>query len=332
MTDVALSKYCDLIPIERYSSIAGRGGLNDLPPQTLIESTHYLADFVGEAYRITREEVLSDKVLHADETPHKMLEGDIKKNWYLWGFLSRKGVYFEIRDTRSGNVASDVLVDAKCSHLISDAYSGYEKALRESNELRKKKGLPLIKCLYCNAHATRKFKEANEALKETPDPEIQWFVQQYQKIYDLDDETVGLNSENVMELRKQMVPLFEEMKKRAEQVQNSYSSKSGFGKALSYFLNYYEGLTLFTTEPDLPIDNNILERQLRNPVVGRKTWLGTHSKRGAQTAAVLFALVESCKLLGVNPREYFKALVQDLHQGKIAYSPYQFKMRQLAVK
>jgi hypothetical protein len=63
-------------------------------------------------------------------------------------------------------------------------------------------------------------------------------------------------------------------------------------------------LILFTTDPDLPIDNNVLER---------------HSKRGAQTAAVLFTLLE------VNPREYFKNLVQDIHRGKLADSPYQFK-------
>jgi transposase len=330
MTDVALSKYCDLIPIERYSSIAGRGGLKDLPSQTLIESTHYVADFVGGAYEITREEVLSGKVLHADETPHKMLEGDPKKNWRLWGFLNAdRGVYFEIRDTRAGEVASGVLSDSICRYLMSDAYSGYGKALREANKIRKQKGLPPIECLYCNAHAIRKFKDASEVHKqqEIVDPECEWFVQKYQAIFDLDDEGRNLHPEGMIELRAKMVSIFNEMKDRAIHIQNNYSSKGKMGKALSYFLDYYEGLTLFTTAPDLPIDNNALERQLRNPVVGRKTWLGTHSKRGAKTAAILFTLVESCKLISVNPREYFKALIQDLHQGKEPYSPYQYKIR-----
>ena len=51
---------------------------------------------------------------------------------------------------------------------------------------------------------------------------------------------------------------------------------------MSYFLENYDGLTLFLKNPSLPIDNNQQERLLRNPVVGRKTWYGTHSKRGAQ--------------------------------------------------
>jgi transposase len=330
--DVGLSKYCDLIPIERYSSIAGRGGLKDLPHQTLIESTHNLADFLGGAYKITQEEVVTSKVIYGDETPHKMLEGDDKKNWRLWGFLSRQAVYFDIRDTRSGDIASELLVDSHCEYLMSDAYCGYGKAIRETNEKRKERGLRPIQCLYCNAHAIRKFKEANEALKDTPDPECEWFVKKYQKIYDLNEDSKDLHSEEVMKLRKEMGLLFEEMKQRAQEVQNSYPSKSHIGKALSYLLDYYEGLTLFTTTADLPIDNNVLERQLRNPVVGRKTWIGTHSKRGAKTAAILFTLVESCKLLKINPREYFRTLVQDLHQGKTPYSPHQFKMRQMAAK
>ena len=38
--DVVLSKYCDLIPIERYVQMASRSGLMDLPPNSLIDLTH----------------------------------------------------------------------------------------------------------------------------------------------------------------------------------------------------------------------------------------------------------------------------------------------------
>lgn len=49
------------------------------------------------------------------------------------------------------------------------------------------------------------------------------------------------------------------------------------------------------------------------------------SERGAETAAILFSLVETCKLNGVNPREYFKKLVQDIHNKKSPYTPSEFK-------
>jgi len=94
---------------------------------------------------------------------------------------------------------------------------------------------------------------------------------------------------------------------------------------MGYFLNNYEEFTRFIESTDLPIDNNPAERLLRSAVIGRKTWYGTHSKRGAETAAILFSLVESCKLNKINPRDYFKNLVQDLHQGKNPYTPKDYK-------
>jgi transposase len=78
--DVSVSKYCDLIPIERYASIAKRQGFPGLPPNSLIELTHYLAEFLGDIYKMIRDEVLASEILHADETPHKMLEGDERTN------------------------------------------------------------------------------------------------------------------------------------------------------------------------------------------------------------------------------------------------------------
>lgn len=314
--DVVTSKYCDLIPIERYAGMAGRNSLADLPPQSLIELTHIFANFVQKAYDKLKEEVTSEDVLHADETPHRMLEENDKKSWYLWGFSTRMSCYFEIHNTRSGDVASEILQNSACEYLVSDVFSGYGKAVKDSNVHRKSKNLPLIKNVYCNAHARRKFRESESRFPE----EASYFIGVYGKIYRL-NKMSHLWPQKTQRLRKLMQPLFEEIKSRSIEMMGGYSSKSSIGKAMSYFLKNYEGLTLFLDNPLLPIDNNSQERLLRNPVIGRKTWYGTHSQRGAQTNATLFSLVESCKLNKVNPREYFKKLVQDLHGGKEPYTP-----------
>ena len=101
---------------------------------------------------------------------------------------------------------------------------------------------------------------------------------------------------------------------------------SGLDKAVKYFLKHYDDLILCTTDPDIPLENNLSERNLRPPVVGRKTWLGTHSKRGAMTNATLFTIVQSCKICNVNPRNYFKWVVEQIHQGKRLLTPYQYSM------
>lgn len=317
MIDVAMSKYCDLIPIDRYSSIAGRSGLMDLPPQSLIKLTHDLADFSEGAYGKLKNEVAAGIVLNADETPHRMLEDNDNKSWYLWGFSTPKTSYFEVHDTRSGDVVSEVLKASKCEYLVSDVFSGYAKAVKDVNKLRKKKGLPNINNVYCNAHSRRKFKEATEKFPN----EAQYFIDIYKKIYRLDKIARARPPDRILRVRRLMTKLFEEMKTSAMENVAGYSNKSKIARAMKYFLKNYDELTLFIENKDLPIDNNLQERQMRSPVVGRKTWYGTHSKRGARTTAILFSLVESCKLNNVNPREYFKNLVQDLHQGKEPYTP-----------
>jgi transposase len=321
--DVALSKYCDLIPIERYAAIAARGGLKDLPRNSLIEMTHHFADFVSQAYSLLKTEVMCSRVLCADETPHRMLEGSDKKSWYLWGFSTENLCFLECHDTRSGDIASDVLMKSKCEILLTDKYSGYGKAVRICNKTRSSLGQPLIQSAYCNAHARRYF------FKSFPHyQEAKLYLEHYHEIYQLNSASKGKPPPDIFELRTQMKWRFEAMKEQALLDLASYPVQSKFGKALGYFLDNYLGLTLFLNDPDVSIDNNSQERLLRGHVVGRKTWYGTHSERGALTAAILFSLVETCKLNQVNPREYFKNLVEDLLAGGKTYTPKDFKLAQ----
>ena len=115
------------------------------------------------------------------------------------------------------------------------------------------------------------------------------------------------------------------MKANAMEELGQYSLKGKYAKALKYFLKNYETLTFFLKDAETPIDNNAQERNLRSHVMGRKSWYGTHSKRGALTAAILFSIVESCKLIQVNPRQYFESLVKDMLDGQDPYTPADYK-------
>lgn len=323
--DVAVSKYCDLTPIERYVQMAGRGGLIDLPPHSLIELTHAYADFLSPIYILIEQEALNERSLRADETPHKMLEGSQTKNWYLWGFSSPTACYLECRNTRAGSVASDFLLKSKCEVLLTDVFSGYNKACNEVNEIRAKNGLTKIKNANCNAHARRYFFKAQDHYKDAD-----LYLEDYHQIYILNKESKGKPPDEVLELRSQMRSRFESMKKRALEELILYPQKNKYNKALGYFLSNYEGLTLFLADADVEIDNNGQERILRSHVVGRKTWYGTHSERGSFTAAVLFTIIETCKLNNVNPREYLKKVTDDILAGNAPYSPKSFKVNSMA--
>lgn len=320
--DVSLSKYCDLIPMERYVQMAKRGGLMDLPPNTLIDLTHKFAFFVKEVYRKIGDGVLQARVLRADETPHKMLEGSEKKSWYLWGFSTDTLCFLECHDTRSGDVASNILLKSKCEVLVTDVYAGYSKGTRIANIEREKLKLAQIISAYCNSHARRNFFKTKENY-----PEAFFYLDHYHEIYQLNSQSKGKPPNEVLELRAKMKPHFEAMRDRAMEELPRYPKGNKYEKALSYLLNNYEGFTKFLKDPDIPIDNNAQERLLRSHVVGRKTWYGTHSEQGAETAAILFSIVETCKLNGVNPREYFSDLVAMILNRKEALTPVQWKIQ-----
>lgn len=307
--DVAVAKCDYLLPIERYVRMAKDLGVTGLPPQSLIETTHYLAEKLIPIYEGIKKEVLAAEVLHADETPHRMLEGDKRKTWYLWGFSSGKSSYFELHGTRSGEVASTILTEACAKYLVSDVYSGYKKAVTDANREREIKQLPAIQNLYCNAHARRKFTEAKEVFPE----ESEYFLTQYEGIY-----KTGVT-------RDEMRVVFTGMQSRAHELLYEVPEKSVLGRALSYFVRNFDGLTRCLDEEGLPLDNNSQERQMRNPVVGRKTWYGTHSKQGAKTAAILFTVIESCKLNRLNSNEYLEAQIDNLNYGRPFQTPAEYQ-------
>jgi transposase len=321
--DVALSKYCDLVPIERYSAMAAREGVVGLPANSLIECSHYLSHFVMGGFQRLKKEQMNENYLNFDETPHQMLESHGDKSWYLWGYSSKKGVVFECHNTRSADVSSEILKYSNCKVIMSDAYTGYGKSVDDVNKLRALDGQSLIAQALCNVHARRNF------FKRRAQPEAQKFLDEYAEIYKINSECKDKSPEEVFILRQKMRPHFEKMKEMAQDQINNYSEKSKMYKAMNYYLNYYEGLTYCLGDPLVSLDNNTMESLLRNPVIGRKTWLGTHSERGAKTQVILFSLVQSCKLLKVNPREYFPFLVLAIKNKQIPLTPYEYQQSQV---
>ncbi len=201
-----------------------------------------------------------------------MLERSPKSNWYLWSFSTPTACYFEYHSTRSGDVASDLLKTMVCEFILSDVYSGYHKAVGETNQFRLKKSLPMLKQAFCNAHARRKFVDSEINFPE----EAAYFVKTYQKIFLLEREVQLAPDSERQNLRNQMRPYFEEMRQKGYFYLQQVSEKSSLAVAIKYLIKNYDGLTLCLKHTFLPIHNNAAESNLRSSVVGRKTWLGTH--------------------------------------------------------
>jgi transposase len=81
-------------------------------------------------------------------------------------------------------------------------------------------------------------------------------------------------------------------------------------KVLSSLHNHWDGLTVFVGRPEVAMDNNSAERILRNPVVGRKNYYGSGSVWSAHLAAMLFSVIQTVLLWGLNPHHWLHAFLQ----------------------
>ena len=96
----------------------------------------------------------------------------------------------------------------------------------------------------------------------------------------------------------------------AVEAKQRFLPQCGLVKAIDYMLRLWPGLVRFLEDPRIPLDNNHSERGMRGPVVGRKNHYGSRSRRGTEVAALFYSLIESAKLVGLDPREYLRRAVQ----------------------
>ncbi|MCF6177262.1 MAG: transposase [Victivallaceae bacterium] len=69
----------------------------------------------------------------------------------------------------------------------------------------------------------------------------------------------------------------------------------------------------FLGNPDLRIDNNVSERNIKPVILGRKNWLFVGSENGGQTTAAVMSLVQTCKNLKINPRTYLEDTLRKIN-------------------
>ena len=230
-------------------------------------------------------------------------------------------VAFCLLDTRSKDGAA-TLLGSFAGTLMVDGLTSYPAAAKGENGEE-----PRFKVANCHAHARRKFVECEKNYLE----ESQFAVELYRRLYEVErqgkEPGADLGALRDSKSRALIEELFTWAK--AQQARPDLLPSSGLAKALAYLVNHEAGLRVFLDDAAVPIDNNESERALRALVIGRKNHLGSRSRRGTETAAVLFTLVESAKRIGVNPKAYILAAAEyALTKPGAVLLPHEFK-RQL---
>jgi transposase len=298
---VALQKYGFHLPLARQERMYRREGLV-VDTQTLWDQLSALARLLQPSYEALPAVIFASPLIHADETHWYLLDKGPGKKWYAWTVASRQAVYHRILPSRSGATARQVLGDYQGIAMV-DGYAAYETATKPGAD-----GSARCSLVFCWAHVRRKFVEAEKLA-----PACAQVLSLMGQLYAIE---AGLPDPHALEGEQQVAALTHRLAVRREKCAPVLAAirewalaqralpGSGLRKALEYMLERWRGLTVLLDNAWVPLDNNLVERQLRDMVMGRKNHYGSKSLRGTEVAALFYSLLETARLCGEDPGRY----------------------------
>lgn len=309
-------KYINAIPLERQARAHKDNGIalstNTMANWVIKSSDEYLSLIYDRLHEL----IYDSKVIHADETPTKVMRIEntkIKngKKTYMWVYRNRplRGthpiVLFDWQPSRRADHPREFLRDFS-GIVITDGYQVYHKLGRERQDLT---------VAGCWVHARRPFAEFIKAVdEETASKTVA--RQAYDMITEIMHIDNTLDDLSAADRKKQRRLLLSgKVDAYFAWVKESYSRllrNSKIGKALAYSINQEVYLRVFLSDGNVPMDNNYAEQAIRPFTIGRKNFVLIESSNGAKASAILYSLVETAKANMVNTYEYFNLLLTEI--------------------
>ncbi|ELT1071023.1 IS66 family transposase, partial [Escherichia coli] len=210
--------------------------------------------------------VLTDGKLHADDTPVPVLLPGNKK-------------------TKTGRL---------WTYVRDDRNAGFNELCRDGR----------ITEAACWAHARRKIHDVHV---RTPSALTEEALKRIGELYAIEAEIRGMTAEQrLAERQLKTKPLLKSLESWLREKMKTLSRHSELAKAFAYALNQWPALTYYADDGWAEADNNIAENALRMVSLGRKNYLLFGSDHGGERGALLYSLIGTCKLNGVEPESYLR--------------------------
>lgn len=295
LAEVLLSKYVNHQPLSRQETNFARLGVS-IPVTTMVTWMEAATERLAPLVARLRQKILEGGVAYSDDTPLPVLKAG-KENGahrgYLWVYSNgQSAVVFDYTPGR-GQAGPRTFLSGFSGYLHSDAYSVYG-TLHDAGR---------VKPVFCWAHARRKFVDALRGGEERARRAVQWcnrlfLVERYARNKNMGEAEVRALRNRVSEVMLLKLDAY------LKTIETFVLPKSALGEAIGYLRRHWTGFRAFLGDGRLSLDNNFSERQIRQVVIGRKNYLFCGSEDGARRAAILYSLVCTCKILGVDPWKY----------------------------
>ena len=294
---ILVSKFVDHLPYYRQSQIFKRQNLH-IPDSTIGGwANRSIEDWLILPWEALKKEVRSSDYLKADETPIPVLSEDkpgATHRGFFWVYHDpvRRLVVFDYRQTRGQDGPKSFLKDFT-GYLQTDGYSVYDNLAPPEK----------IKLLACFAHCRRKYDQA----KANDPKRAGEALTMIQNLYEIERKAreQELSFDQIKELRQyEAVPILNKLEDWLIDQSLKVLPKSAIGIAVNYTKNLWPRLRRYVDDGRFQIDNNQIENTIRPVALGRKNYMFAGSHQGARNAAVIYSLLATCKLRGVEPFEW----------------------------
>ena len=329
---IAQLKYGSGVPFHRLEKLEAHLGI-PMPAATQWDIVEEAAELIRPARDELIRQAAQGEVLHNDDTSMRVLklkrpEGDQRTGVFTSGIVStgegwKIALFFTGRQHAGENIAA--VMKQRAAELprpiqMCDALS--------RNVPKLASGVELLLAL-CLAHGRRQFVEVAANFPE----QCRYVLEMLGQVYGHDAEAREQAMTPVQRLQfhqQRSSPVMEQLHRWLEMqlAERRTEPNSGLGKAITYLLRHWKGLTLFLKEADAPLDNNVVERALKRVVLHRKNALFYRTLNGAQVGDLFMSLIHTCQLCGANSFDYLIALqrhARELAANPIEWMPWNYR-------
>jgi transposase len=238
----------------------------------------------------------------ADETRWLVFverQGKIGFGWWLWNFNSEDTVVYILDESRSHRVPEDHYPPQAGGVLMVDRYSAYKAMLQVKN------GTLIL--VFCWAHVRRDFVRVGKGWPQLKSWALAW-LRRIRDLYRWNRQRLANPADPAAQagLRQAVAA----MRQQLDTELADPALRTPACKVLTSLQEHWSGLTHFVDDPRIPMDNNLSERRLRGPALGRKNYYGSGAPWSGCLAAALFSILATLQLWQINPRLWLQWYLQ----------------------
>jgi transposase len=296
--ELVLNKYLHGMPVYRVRKALEMENL-EVSQGTLTGGLKKIGELLEPLYGRILERSQQARHWHMDETGWWVfvdVDGKANHRWWLWVIGAAETCSYIIDPSRSSRVPREHLGDHAQGIVSSDRFSAY-KILP--------KRFPIA---YCWAHVRRDFlriRNGHEQLARWTN----WWLERINELFRINRtrRAVQPGSDSYLQADGLLRDLLRRMKQRAGRQLNGSGLHPAQRKVLISLRKHWQGLTIFVDHPEIPMDNNLAERQLRFAVVGRKNYYGNGATWSARLTAALFTILQTLLRNNIHPKRWLRA-------------------------